>query len=96
MTCDDALNQGSEPAANSFRVTVDSNVPAKAQRTDKPSNIPRRITVERNRNGDVTVALPPTTECGTAGAICTGDGRKLFNGNQLTESGPDGQVHLRP
>ena len=59
-----------------------------AQRTDKPSNISWRITVKPQGNGDVTIELPATTDCGATGAICTGDGRKLSNSLSFTVSGP--------
>ena len=62
----------------------------RAQRTDKPSNIAWLITVKPHGNGDVTVVLPVTTDCDAAGAICTGDGRKLSNRLEFTVSGPDG------
>ena len=61
----------------------------KAQRMDKPSNIPWRITVRPGSNGDVTIVLPVTTDCNAQGAICTEDGRKLTNRLELTVSGPD-------
>ena len=60
----------------------------RAQRTDKPSNISWLITVKPQGDGDVTVELPATTDCGAAGAICTGDGRKLSNSLSFTVSGP--------
>ena len=60
----------------------------KAQRTDKPSNIPWRITVRPDSNEDVTIILPVTENCDAEGAICTGDGRKLSNRLELTVSGP--------
>ena len=59
-----------------------------AQRTDKPSNIPWRITIKPQGNGDVTIKLPATTDCNADGAICTGDGRKLSNTLEFTVSGP--------
>ena len=59
-----------------------------AQRTDKPSNIPWRITVKPQGAGDVTIELPATTDCDADGAICTGDGRKLSNSLSFTVSGP--------
>ena len=59
-----------------------------AQRTDKPSNIPWLITVKPQGNGDVTIELPATADCGATGAICTGDGRKLSNSLSFTVSGP--------
>ena len=69
--------------------TVTGGAVKKAQRlqTDPESNIPWRITVQPDGNGDVTVALPVTTDCGDQGAICTGDGRKLSNGLEFTVSG---------
>ena len=60
----------------------------RAQRTDKPSNIPWRITVKPQGTGDVTIELPATTDCGATGAICTGDGRMLSNSLNFTVSGP--------
>ena len=63
----------------------------KAQRTDKPSNIPWRITVKPTSTGDdVVIELPETTDCDAQGAICTGDGRMLSNSLNFTVSGPDG------
>ena len=72
--------------------TVTGGAVKKAQRlqTDPESNIPWRITVQPDGNGDVTVALPVTTDCGDQGAICTGDGRKLSNGLEFTVSGLGG------
>ena len=60
----------------------------KAQRTNRPSNITWRITVRPTSTGDVTIELPATTDCEAAGAICTGDGRKLSNSLNFTVSGP--------
>ena len=60
----------------------------RAQRTDKPSNIPWRIEIKPQGNGDVTITLPATTDCDADGAICTGDGRKLSNSLSFTVSGP--------
>ena len=62
----------------------------RAQRTDKPSNIPWRITIKPQGSGDVIIELPATTDCNADGAICTGDGRKLSNSLSFTVSGPGG------
>ena len=62
----------------------------KAQRMDKPSNIPWRITVRPDSNGDVTILLPVTTDCDDQGAICTEDGRPLSTRLELVVSGPGG------
>ena len=70
--------------------TVTGGTVMKAQRTDKPSNIPWRITVQPDSNGDVIVVLPITNDCNSTGAICTGDGRKLSNSLNFTVSGPGG------
>ena len=72
--------------SHAFNVTGGSV--ERAQRTDKPSNIPWRITVTPQGTGDVTIELPATTDCGSTGAICTGDGRKLSNSLNFTVSGP--------
>ena len=60
----------------------------RAERTDKPSNIPWLITVKPQGAGGVTIELPATTDCAAAGAICTGDGRMLTNSLSFTVSGP--------
>ena len=62
----------------------------KAQRMDKPSNIPWRITVRPDGNGDVVIELPVTTDCNAQGAVCTKDdsGRMLSNSLSFTVSGP--------
>ena len=70
--------------------TVTGGSVERAQRTDKPSNIPWRITIKPQGNGDVTIVLPVTTDCNADGAICTGDGRKLSNSLSFTVSGPGG------
>ena len=74
--------------SHAFNVTGGSV--ERAQRTDKPSNIPWLITVKPQGTGDVTITLPITTDCGAEGAICTEDGRKLSNRLELTVSGPGG------
>ena len=72
----------------SHAFTVTEGSVEKAQRTDKPSNIPWKITVQPDGNGDVTIVLPATTDCGAQGAICTGDDRKLSNRLEFTVRGP--------
>ena len=72
--------------SHAFNVTGGSV--EKAQRTDKPSNIPWLITVKPASTGDVTIELPATTDCDAQGAICTGNGRKLSNSLNFTVSGP--------
>ena len=74
----------------SHAFTVTGGSVERAQRTDKPSNIPWLITVKPLGNEDVTIELPATTDCNADGAICTGDGRKLSNSLSFTVSGPGG------
>ena len=61
----------------------------KAGRMNRPSNISWRITVKVDGAGDVTIVLPVTTDCEAAGAVCTGDGRKLSLGLSLVVPGPN-------
>ena len=74
--------------SHTFNVTGGSV--ERAQRTDKPSNIPWLITVKPQGGGDVTITLPETTNCGDQGAVCTKDdsGRKLSNSLSFSVSGP--------
>ena len=66
----------------------------RAQRTDKPSNIPWRITIKPQGNGDVTIVLPVTTDCNADGAICTGDGQEAVQLAELhrPRAGPVGDA----
>ena len=69
-----------------FRVTGGTVITAR--RLNSPSNIRWRIEIQPAPDGDVTVLLPGTTDCGAEGAVCTEDGRKLSNGLALVVSGP--------
>ena len=71
---------------HAFTVTGGSIL--KAQRTNRPSNIPWRITVQPGSSGDVGIVLPAASDCGATGAICTEDGRMLSNRLKLTVRGP--------
>ena len=62
-----------------------------ASRLDKPGNLRWEIVVEPDSGADVTIVLPPTTDCGAQGAICTADGRKLPGRVELTVNGPEQQ-----
>ena len=55
----------------------------KARRKDGRDDL-REIHVQPSGHGDVTVSLPPTTDCDADGAICTADGRPLSNANAAT------------
>ena len=68
--------------------TVTGGTVRNAERLDRPSNMRWLITVEPDSNGDVTIVLPITEDCGAQGAICTGDGRRLSKELVLTVSGP--------
>ena len=52
----------------------------KARRKDGRDDL-REIQVQPSGHGDVTVSLPPTTDCDADGAICDADGRALSNAN---------------
>ena len=58
-------------------------------RLDKPSNLRWQIVVEPDSDADVTIVLPPTTDCDAAGAICTGGSKKLSGRVELTVNGPE-------
>ena len=46
------------------------------------------LVIDPDGNGDVTIALPITTDCSATGAVCTGGGKKLSNRIEHTVSGP--------
>ena len=66
-----------------------------ASRLDQPSNLRWQIVVEPDSDADVTIVLPPTTDCGAQGAICTGTGKKLSGWVELTVNGPEEQSQER-
>ena len=80
----------------SFRTLLDSafSVPNGAVRKvkwlEEGGNVGWRITDRPDGSSDVAVALPITTGCDYAGAICAEEGRMLRNRNEVTVSGPDG------
>ena len=62
---------------------------ANAQRKSQGSNQNWTITVRPDGNAAMTITLPPTTDCGGAGAICTHDGRKLSASTSARVAGPE-------
>ena len=62
-----------------------------ASRLDRPGNLRWQIVVEPDSGADVTIVLPPTTDCGAQGAICTAGGKKLSGWVELTVNGPEQQ-----
>ena len=71
-----------------YAFTVTGGTVGKAQRLTQCSNVGWRVTVTPGGDAGVTEVLPVTTDCNAAGALCTGDGRKLSNHNEFTVSGP--------
>ena len=57
----------------------------------KPGNLRWQIVVEPDSDTDMTIVLPPTTDCGAQGAICTRGGKKLSGRVELTVNGPEQQ-----
>ena len=79
-----------------YRTFRDHSVAVKGGHVTKAKRVNRRrdlweITVEPDSYGDVTVMLVPGRECGTTGAVCTGDGRELSNGIKRVIQGPGGK-----
>ena len=58
-----------------------------AVRKEQGSNQGWTITVNPNGNGDITITLPPTTDCNAARAICTDDERMLSNSTEAQVTG---------
>ncbi len=79
-----------------YRTFRDYSVAVKGGHVTRAKRVNRRrdlweITVEPDSYGDVTVTLVPGRECGTTGAVCTGDGRELSNGIKRVIQGPGGK-----
>ena len=60
----------------------------RAKRIVKDSNLRWSIRVMPASDADVIVALPATTDCTVAGAICTASAKPLSNGLSATVAGP--------
>ena len=58
-----------------------------ASRQTQGSNQAWNITVEPDGDGEVSIVLPETTDCGATGAICTTDDRMLSNESRATADG---------
>ena len=83
----------SEDIAISFRrfrdqvLSVSGGSVKKAKRVDRRRDL-WEVTVKPGSLGDVTVTLEGGHACGTAGAVCTGDGRALSTTISTTVLGP--------
>ena len=75
-------------AVKDHALTVTGGDVTGAQRLTQGSNIGWRITVEPDSDADVTIVLPATSDCSVQGAVCTGGGKKLSAGVELTVPGP--------
>ena len=83
----------SEGIAIGFRTFRDQSVSAAGGGVTKAKRVDRRkdlweITVEPDTNEAVTLTLAGGRACGTAGAVCTDDGRALSAGISTTVLGP--------
>ena len=64
--------------------TINGGKIKSAVRKEQGSNQGWTITVNPNGAADITITLPPTTDCDAARAICTGDGRMLTGPTSAT------------
>ena len=72
-------------------LTVTNGDVTAVRRTDPESDTPNsrwEITVEPDDDDEVTVALPPTTDCAVDSAVCTTGGTMLSNRSAITVPGP--------
>ena len=72
-------------------LTVTGGEVTDARQTTAGSNLRWTITVEPEGDDDVSVALPPTTNCSDNGAVCTASGKMLSNPSSITVLGPTDQ-----
>ena len=85
-----AFSEGIAIGFRTFRdqsVSVSGGSVTHAKRVDRRKDL-WKVTVEPGSRGDVTVTLAGGRACGTAGAVCTGDGRALSAGISTTVLGP--------
>lgn len=60
----------------------------RAKRVNKDSNLKWEIRVKPDGTDDVVITLPATEDCADDGALCTSDGRMLYNTVSVTIPGP--------
>ncbi len=60
----------------------------KGKRVNKDSNLKWEIRVKPDGTDDVVITLPATEDCADDGALCTTDGRMLYNTVSVTIPGP--------
>ena len=85
-----AFSEGISIGFRTFRdasFTVSGGNVTKAKRVDRRKDL-WEVTVKPGSLGDVTVTLAGGRACGTAGAVCTGDGRALSATISTTVLGP--------
>ena len=85
-----AFSEGISISFRTFRdasFTVSGGSVTKAKRVDRRKDL-WEVTVKPGSLGDVTVRLEGGRACGTAGAVCTGDGRALSATISTTVLGP--------
>ena len=85
-----AFSEGISISFRTFRdasFTVSGGNVTKAKRVDRRRDL-WEVTVKPGSLGDVTVTLAGGRACGTAGAVCTGDGRALSATISTTVLGP--------
>ena len=68
--------------------TVTEGDVTNARRLERRNNARWEITVKPAGDGDVSIILPPTTDCEAEAAICTPDEKKLSNRVEFTVYGP--------
>ena len=85
-----AFSEGIAIGFRTFRdqsVSVSGGSVTHAKRVDRRKDL-WKVTVKPGSRGDVTVTLAGGRACGTAGAVCTSDGRALSAGISTTVLGP--------
>lgn len=75
---------------------VTGGVVTDAARLERGKSLRWEITVRPDGNDDVSVALPATTSCASAGAICAAGGRMLAEMAEIVIPGPSGQQQNSP
>ncbi len=85
-----AFSEGISISFRTFRdqsLSVSGGSVTRAKRVDRRKDL-WEVTVKPDSLGDVTVTLAGGRACGTAGAVCTGDGRALSATMSTTLLGP--------
>ena len=94
LTFSEGHNVGWRDVQNALKVSGGSI--NRTNRKTNGSNVGWKLKVRPSGTGSLTITLPATTNCSSADAICTANGRRLSNSPSATVAGTPAVVETTP